>query len=239
MGESAKILCADKRVFVPADGAHCGMASMITADDVKKLKEQHPSAAVVCYINSTAAVKAECDMCCTSSNALKAVRSMKEKEIIFVPDRNLGGYISRQIPEKEFIFFDGYCPVHNDLDTEALKKNMAKHPEAAVLMHPECREEALSYADFIGSTSKMISYVEESDKKEFIIATEEGVVERLMMLHPEKKFYLADEGLLCPDMKKCTFESIYGSLAYSEGEITLDKDVMTAAGGCLNRMMEL
>ena len=239
MGESAKILSKEKRVFVPAENAKCAMADMLTAEDVKELKRQHPDAAAVCYINSTAEVKAACDMCCTSSNALKAVGSLKEKKIIFVPDRKLGRYIASKMPEKEFVFFEGYCPVHNDMNVDSLKRIKARFKEAPVLMHPECTEEAANLADFLGSTSQIIDFVDKSDKKEFIIATETGVVERLAMLYPDKKFYLADRGLVCPDMKKCSLESIYDTLKNESGEITLDAEITEAAGGCLRRMMAL
>jgi quinolinate synthase len=237
MAESAKILNPDKTVLLPAPDAGCPMADMVTPEDVRKLRAKYPDAAVVCYINSSAAVKAECDICCTSSSAVRIVRSLPEHQIIFVPDRNLGAYVASQVPEKEFVLFDGYCPVHNAVTAGDVKKAQAAHPGAPVLMHPECPPEALALADYIGSTKGIIDYFQSSPEKEFIIGTERGVSERLAAALPDKKAHLLSECLLCRDMKKTTIEDLLASLEYGRYAITLPEQEMKAAYGSLNRMV--
>jgi len=239
MAESAKILNPEKTVLLPSPDAGCPMADVITPGDVTGLRELYPDAAVVCYVNSSAAVKAVCDICCTSSSAEKIVRSIPEKRIIFVPDRNLGEYIASKVPDKEIIYFDGCCPVHDVVtENDALSVKRA-HPGAKLLIHPECKMEALKHADYIGSTAGMIKEALESPATEFIIGTEIGVIEYLQALAPEKRFYPLKTGFLCVDMKKTMLSDVYNSLETGNYEITLDKDDMNAARKSLERMVGL
>ena len=238
MGESAKILSPSKRVFVPAPDAGCLMANMITVEKLTALKAAHPDAAVVCYINSPASVKALSTVCCTSSNAEKVVASLKEKKIIFAPDKNLGRHISKLFPEKEFILFDGCCPVHQEVTAQEVIEAKKKHPNACVLAHPECSEEVVALADVVGSTSKILNHCENSSENEFIIATEVAIEERLSHFIPNKLFYTASHKLLCEDMKKITLEKVYQSLSNEVGEIILSDDVIKNAANSLKRMME-
>lgn len=237
MAESAKILSPEKKVILPEIDAGCPMADMVDADGLRKLKRQHPDAAVVCYINSTAAVKAESDICCTSSNAVDIVRSLDNEKIIFVPDRNLGAYVASKIPEKEFILWNGFCPVHDRLKKESVEKLKKEHPDAMVAAHPECTADVLSIADYIGSTKGILEYVAQNDKKEFIIATEKGVLDRLSILAPDKVTYLAQADMVCKNMKKTDMEKVYTALNEDKYIIEVDKDVMDKARGCLERMV--
>lgn len=238
MAESAKILNPDKHVFAPVKNAGCAMADMVTPADIARLKEQYPNAAVVCYINSSAETKALCDMCVTSSNALKIVSNMPQKEIIFVPDKNLGGYIAERVPEKVFHIYHGYCPVHEHLSVEAVKNAKAEHPNAVLLLHPECRKETADCADFIGSTSAMIDYAKKSGVTEFIVGTEKTICEKLSRECPDKKFYLPDGNLVCEDMHLTTPEDILRTLENLDDEVILDENVMTSARRCLENMLE-
>ena len=239
MAESAKILNPGKTVLLPAPDAGCPMADMISPGDVEKLREQNPGAAVVCYVNTSAEIKAMSDVCCTSSSAEKIVRALPEKRIIFVPDRNLGAYVASKVPEKELILFDGYCPIHDDItESDALAAKHA-HPEAKLLVHPECRGEVLRHADYIGSTAGIIREALDSSGKEYIIGTETGVTMRLKALAPEKKFYELKTGTECRNMKKTTLSEVYDTLNSGEYEITLDESVIRAAARSLERMIEL
>lgn len=237
MAESAKILSPDKKVILPEIDAGCPMADMVTATGLRNLKDQHPDAAVVCYINSSAAVKAESDICCTSSNAVDIVRSLKKDKIIFVPDRNLGAYVASKIPEKEFILWEGFCPVHERLKTESILQIKKEHPKALVTAHPECTTDVLAHADFIGSTSAIIEFIIKSDENQFIIATEKGVVDRLSIVAPNKKTYLAQPDMICKNMKKVTIEKVLIALEEDKYEISMDIDIMDRARGCLERMV--
>lgn len=241
MGESAALLCPEKRVLLPAPEAGCYMADTVTPEDVRRLKDLHPRAAVVCYINSTAAVKAECGICCTSSNALKVVNSLKEDEIIFVPDRNLGRYIAAKVPEKRFYFHEsGCCKIHDGLKAAAVKACRDAHPKALVAVHPECTEEVCRMADFVGSTSGIISFCEKSEKREFIICTERGVTERMAVLMPDKRFYIPDEKqLYCDQMKAVTKERLLSALENESGEVFVDAELREAAIRPIEKMLEL
>jgi len=239
MAESAKILSPDKKIILPEIDAGCPMADMVDAGGLKNLKEKHPDASVVCYINSSAAVKAESDICCTSSNAVDIVKSLKNDKIIFVPDKNLGAYVASKVPEKEFILWDGYCPVHERLVRESIEKLKKEHPMAKVAAHPECTSDVLADADFIGSTKAILEYVTTSTEKEFIIATEIGVIDRLSLLAPEKTTYLAQANMVCKNMKKTNLQKVYDALEKEKYIIELDKDIMDKARGCLERMVKL
>ncbi len=239
MGESAKILSPKKRVFVPASDAGCLMADTITPEKLSKLKKEHPDAAVVCYINSSAAVKALSTICCTSSNAKKVVESLKEKKIIFAPDKNLGSHIASMFPDKEFILFDGCCPIHDNVEAEEITNIKSIYPNAKVLAHPECAQSVTEKADFIGSTSMILSHCETAEESEFIIVTEKAIEERLSYFIPEKRFITASSKLECRDMKKITLDKIYQSLCNDCGEIILSTEISEKASNSLKRMMEI
>ncbi len=239
MGESAKILSPQKRVFVPADDAGCLMADTITAEKLEMLKKEFPHAAVVCYINSSAEVKALSTICCTSSNAEKVVASLPHKQIIFAPDKNLGGHIAKLFPDKEFILYDGCCPIHANVTASEVFEMKRVYPDSCVLAHPECSSEVTSLSNVVGSTSKILSYCESSEENKFIIITEKAIEERLSYFLPDKKFVTASPKLVCEDMKKITFEKIYNSLANDFGEIILDEEVSAKASIALKRMMEI
>ena len=235
MAESAKLLNPGKTVLIPSLDAGCPMADMITAQDVIALREKHPGAAVVCYVNSSVEVKAESDICCTSSSAEKIVRTLPNKEIIFIPDRNLGSYIASLVPEKKFIFFDGYCPIHDRLTTGMVSSAKKLNPRASLLVHPECPKDVRDTADFIGSTAQILNYVAENVGP-FIIGTEIGIVERMKRLYPEKSIHLLDECLLCPDMKKISLPDLLSSLRENRHEIILSDSQISRAKQSLEKM---
>ena len=239
MAESAKILSKDKTVLIPAADAGCPMADMVTVERLKDLKQQHPDAAVVCYVNSTAAVKAESDICCTSSNAVQVVTSLSQKKIIFIPDKNLAHYVSLKVPEKEFIFWNGFCVTHHRITLEDVQKARHLHPDAVLLVHPECRPEVVAAADVIGSTKQIIDFASQSKADKFIIGTEMGVIFRLKRENPGKTFYLLSQGLICPNMKKTTLESVFESLDKMQYKIELDEGIRQKAYRALNRMLEV
>ena len=225
MAESAKIMSPQKTVLLPEINAECPMADMVTPGGVKKMKAKYPGAAVVCYINTSAEVKAECDICCTSSNAVKVIESLAEEEIIFVPDRNLGDYIAKKVPRKKMILWEGYCITHERVSVEDVTKVKKAHPDALVLVHPECRPEVVELADFVGSTKQIIDFASASNEKKFIIGTEMGVLTRLKKDNPHKTFYLLSQGLICPNMKKTRLESVYYALRDVKYAIELEEDV--------------
>ena len=238
MAESAKIMNPEKRVFIPRTDAGCLMADMVTPEIVLEMKKEHPNAAVVCYINSTAATKAVSDICVTSSNALKVVGPLKEKEIIFVPDKNLGSFVEKHFPDKKFHFMQGWCPVHHDVTLEALIEAKKAHPGAPVVIHPECRDEILHQCDYIGSTSGILDYCRESDRDEFIVCTERAIVERLREEFPDKKFYLMSSCLVCANMKKTRLEDLLYTLETLDDEVYMTEEEMSAARLPLERMLE-
>ena len=239
MAETAKILNPQKIVLIPEYNAGCPMADMVTAGDVMNLRKLHPQAAVVCYVNSSAEVKAVSDICCTSSNAVKVVASLQEKEIIFVPDRNLGNYVSRFLPDKTFILFDGFCPTHNKITPADVEKVRLSRPETPILVHPECVPGVVDMADFTGSTAQIIDYAIKSEQPEFIIGTEIGVLHRLQKLCPTKKFYALHSAMVCPNMKKTNLDSVCNSLEKMQYEIKLDEDIIKRASGSLDRMLAI
>jgi quinolinate synthetase A len=238
MAESAKILSPQKTVLLPEITAGCPMADSITAEDVRALKAKHPGVPVVCYINTTAEVKAECDICCTSSNAVKIVRNMPEKEIIFLPDINLGTYVQKQVPEKNLILFNGGCITHNRFGAEEVDAARSKFPDAAVAVHPECKPEVCDKADFVGSTSEIIDFCSKSDKKRFIIGTEMGVLHKLKNDNPDKEFYLMTPRLVCVNMKKTSLNSVYRALSENRTVIEVNEDIRKRAVACLQRMLD-
>lgn len=239
MAESAKILSPEKTVLLPEINAGCPMADMVTAEALIEAKKKYPNAAVVCYINSSAEVKAECDICCTSSNALQVIRSIDKKDIIFVPDKNLGSYVAQMVPEKNIILWEGYCITHHKIKANEVLAAKELHPDAVLLVHPECQPEIAKLADFVGSTKQIIDYAKNSEQKKFIIGTEMGVLYQLKKDSPDKTFYLMSSGLICPNMKKTSLQSVHDALAYKRYEINLSEDIIKRASHCLNRMLEV
>lgn len=239
MGESAKILSPEKKVIMADELADCPMAHMVDLDKINEVKKQYEDVAVVCYVNSTAAIKANSDVCVTSSNALRVVKALPNQRIFFIPDNNLGRYVASQVPEKEFIFNDGYCHVHKSITAENVKAAKEAHPEALVLAHPECTEDVLALADFIGSTSEIIDYATKSDQKVFLICTEMGVFYELTQKNPEKKFYSVGHRQFCPNMKRVTLEKVKEALVEMKPEVILDEDMRKKAFEPLSRMLAL
>jgi len=239
MAESAKILSPEKTVLLPAIDAGCPMADMANVEGLRKLKQKYPEAAVVCYVNTTAEIKAECDICCTSSIAEKVVKTLPHKQIIFLPDRNLGQYIAKQVPEKEFIFWAGFCPTHNALTTMHVEEARQRYPNAVLAVHPEAPPEVVDMADFTGSTKQIIDFCTESDAREFIIGTEEGILHQLHKRNPDKSFYMLRYRFICPNMKKTSMEKLYESLRDMKHEIILSEDIITRARRSLDRMLQV
>jgi quinolinate synthase len=237
MGESAKILSPDKKILIPAPDAGCPMADMVTVDDVRRLKAEHPKAAVVCYVNSSAAVKAESDICCTSSSALRIAKAIEADEIIFIPDVHLAEYTASKVPDKKFIFHTGFCPTHHRITEADILAAKKAHPDAQFAVHPECRSEVLKHADFIGSTAEIIKFARETKAKEVIIGTEMEIAARLQRELPEKKFFSVTSAFVCPNMKKITLASVLNSLKNEEYEINLDEKEANAARQSLERMV--
>ena len=213
------------------------MADMISLNQLREFKSKHPGIPAVCYINSTAEVKSECDICCTSSNAVKIVSSLKEKEILFLPDTYLGKWVEKQIGNINVITYPGFCPTHLQIRPNDIIEMRKKYPDAIVLAHPECHQSVSSIADFVGSTTAIMNYAIKSDKKQFIIATEKGVTDRLQRDYPEKEFILVKEDIICPNMKWHTLTDIYNALENEEHEIEVDKDIAQKALKCINRML--
>lgn len=239
MAESAKILSPEKTVLLPEKDAGCPMADMVEPEALRQKKKKHEDAAVVCYINSSAAVKAESDICCTSSNAIEVVKSISNKKIIFVPDKNLGQYVAQKVPDKEIILWDGYCITHHKNNPQQVKKAKEVHPDAILLVHPECTPEVVALADFVGSTKQIIDFARESNEKKFIIGTEMGVMVSLKKQNPDKEFYLMSQGLVCPNMKKTSLKSVYNSLNEMKYKIDVDEEIRVKAKICLDRMLSI
>lgn len=243
MAQSAKLLSPNKKVLLPNLNAGCMMSDMINVENLKKFKQRYPNTPTVCYINSTAEVKANCDVCCTSSNAVEVVKNLNSKRVLFVPDNFLGKYVQQKLPNIEVITFNGYCPIHQRIRIEEIKNARKNYPQALILTHPECNQEVAKQSDFIGSTKEIMEYVVKSDKKQFVIATEKGVVDRLNRDSKEynwnKEFILIDDNIICPDMKKITLENIYDTLLNEENVIEIDSQVAKNATNCIEKMFEI
>lgn len=239
MGESAKILNPDKKVLMPDMRADCPMAHMVSDGLIEEMRRSYDDLAVVCYINSTTELKRKSDVCVTSSNAVKIVKALPNKNIFFIPDNNLGSFVKKQVPEKNVILNAGYCPIHAKIKAEQLYEALEKHPNAMVLAHPECEPEVIAEADFIGSTADIIRYAEESCSYEFIICTEDGVDFKLTSDNPKKKFYYPEPRPCCADMKLNTPESILSVLKKENNEILIRDDVILTAMQPLKKMLEL
>ncbi|MCZ7372857.1 MAG: quinolinate synthase NadA [Candidatus Methanoperedens sp.] len=238
MAESAAVLNPEKTVLMPELSAQCPMAAMITPVALKLEKQKYPDAAVVCYVNTSAAVKAESDVCCTSANAIKVVNSLEENEIIFVPDRNLALYVAANT-KKKIIPWNGYCPTHHLILPGDILLEKEEHPEAEVLVHPECRPEVVALADKVLSTSGMLKYASQSASKEFIIGTEIGLLHRLNKENPDKKFIPATKYAVCPNMKMNTLGSIIRALEKNEHVIKVPEAIRKKAKLALDRMLEV
>ena len=239
MAETASILCPDKKVIMPDIKSGCPMANMITAEDLRELKIRHPKAAVVGYVNTSAEVKAEIDVCCTSTNAVEVVNKLKSsEEIIFIPDKYLADYVSKRTG-RVLISRDGYCPTHVKILPEDIIKSVRKHPKAKAIVHPECTPEVISLADEALSTGKMCKYVKVSKDKEFIIGTEIGIIYRLQKDNPGKKFYPATELAVCPNMKRTTQEKVLWALEELKEEVRVPDDIRKRAKKAIDKMLEI
>jgi len=238
MAETANILSPEKTILLPDIHAGCQLADMITVEALKKKKEEHPDAAVVCYVNSPAAVKAESDVCCTSANALAVVNSLRDYDkIIFVPDKNLGSYVA-SLTNKEIILWDGCCPVHDDVELYQIEKLKKNYPNAVFMAHPECRPEVLALADEVLGTSGMLKFAKRSLAKEIIVGTEEGMVYRLQKENPEKKF-IKIEDAICKDMKVITLDKVEKSLKDLEPRVVVSEEIRAKAAKAVNKMIEI
>ncbi len=239
MGESVKLLNPDKIVLLPDSEADCPMAHMASVEKIKEVREKYEDVAVVCYVNSTAELKAHSDVCVTSANALKIVKNLPNKNIFFIPDKNLAHYVSTKVPDKNFIFNNGHCYIHNSVTIDEVKNTKEKYPEAEILVHPECQKEIVEMADYIGSTSGIIKYASESPAQEFIICTEEGVIYELKEKNPNKKFYLPKENFKCIGMKKITLDKIIKALETNEPQVHLKKELIKEANKPLENMLKM
>jgi quinolinate synthase len=238
MAESAHILNPEKTVIHPDKNAKCPMAAMVEIEGLTALKEKHPDAALVSYINTTADVKTLSDICCTSSNGVKVCQHIPESKIIFVPDCNLGNYISRYLPKKELILWPGICPTHHNIQVSDIQKIKKLHPAAEILVHPECRPEIIDIADYVYSTNGMVTHAKQSSCNEFIIGTEKDLCYRLQNENPKKKFYPIGSAI-CPDMKKITLEKVLKSMETLKPRILLSEEIMHQARKPLQRMMDM
>jgi quinolinate synthase len=239
MAETASILCPDKKVLLPDMHAGCPMANMITVPRLREKKKEHPGATVVCYVNTTAAVKAESDVCCTSANAAGIVEKLPaNEEIIFIPDQYLGGYVTAQTGRK-MILWPGYCPTHIRIRPQDISRQRVEHPQAKVLAHPECRPEVTALADEVLSTGGMIRFSRETEAEEIIVGTEIGIIYRLRKENPGKKFFPASEQAVCPRMKLITLESILWSLEKMAPEIKVPEKTRLRAKAAVDKMLEV
>jgi quinolinate synthase len=240
MAESAAILNPQKKVLLPTLGARCPMAQMLTVEEIKRQKAKHPNAPVVLYVNTLASAKAECDICCTSANAVEVIESLDADTILFGPDRNLAEYVQEEtgktlIPIPEY----GFCPTHLLFQPEDVKVLKLQHPDAEVIVHPECSREMRKTADFIGSTSKMCRYAKESHAKKFIVGTEEGLLHRLRKENPDKQFFVAYEGAVCPNMKLTTLDRLYVSLKDDKNVVNVPEQTAQKARKAIERMFNV
>ncbi len=239
MGESAKILSPQKKVLMPDLTADCPMAHMVAEGKIDEMRRKYEDLAVVCYINSTAELKCQSDVCVTSSNAVKIVRALPNKNIFFLPDHNLGAFVAEQVPEKRIFLNDGACPIHARITAEQVSAEQKKHPKAEVLTHPECAAEVIALSDYVGSTADIIAYAEKSEAREFIICTEGGVDAKLTVDNPQKAFYYPAPHPCCADMKRNTPEAVLSVLQAEDREVLVDEAVCVRALKPLERMLEL
>lgn len=239
MAQTAKLLSPNKKVLLPQIHAGCRMADMISYKQLKEFKAMHPDIPTVCYVNSTAEVKSECDMCCTSSNAVNIVKSMNEDKILFVPDTYLGKWVEKQLGNVEVITYPGFCPTHLQIRPKDIEEARKAHPNALVLAHPECHMSVSDMADYVGSTTGIMKFAKESDNKSFIIATEQGVVDRLKRDLSDKEIIPVKDNVVCPNMKMTSLEDILEVLETEKNEINVDADIAEKAVKCIDRMLEV
>lgn len=239
MGESAKILNPDRTVIMPDQLADCPMAHMVDLDKIQKVRDEYDDLAVVCYINSTAEIKSYSDVCVTSSDAMKIVSSLPQKNIFFIPDENLGRYIGSKLPEKNFIYNDGFCHVHTSITADNVKRAKEAHPDAEILVHPECTMDVVELADYVGSTSGIIDYATASDADKFIICTEMGVLYELKQKNPNKTFYSVGHRQFCPNMKRITLENVRDTLRDMKNQVELDGTLRLDAKKALDEMLRI
>ncbi len=239
MAQTAKMLSPDKKVLLPRMESGCLMADMINLQQLRDFKAKYPNVPAVCYINSTAEVKSECDMCVTSSNALRVVESMGAEKILFLPDTYLGKWVESQLKGVEVITFPGFCPTHLRIKPEDIIAAREKYPNAKILAHPECHQSVTALADYVGSTTGIMNYAMRSDATTFVIATEKGVVDRLKRDCPQKEFILIKDNIICPNMKWHTLTDIYNALINEQHEITVDETIASKAVKCIDRMLEV
>ncbi|PZE19223.1 quinolinate synthase NadA [Paenibacillus xerothermodurans] len=238
MGESAKILAPSKTVIIPDERAGCPMADMVNVEGLRALKQQHPNAKVVAYINTSAEVKSETDICCTSANAIKVIESVDADEIIWVPDKNLGDYVSK-FTSKKMIIWEGYCNTHDMLTVKDVEEMKTQYPDAQFVVHPECRPEVVKLGDFVGSTTAIIKYCRESDCQEFIVGTEDGTGYQLQLDSPNKKFHFATKYLVCPNMKVNNLKKVVRCLETMQPQIYVPPQVADQARASLERMLQV
>ena len=243
MAYTAKMLSPEKRVYLSHPDAGCPMAEQMEPEMILELKKREPDRKVVCYVNTTAALKAVCDVCVTSSSAVKIVKAMDAKKILFIPDCNLGAFVQKACPEKDIMLLQGGCPVHAAITKDELLEAKAAHPNALVLVHPECRPEVTELCDYAGSTSDIMNYAAKSDAKEFIIGTENSIAEHLQYRFPEKEFYVMSKRLICPNMKLTTLMDVYKSClevgTETKREIIMEQELIEKAKVCINEMIRL
>ncbi len=243
MAQSAKLLSPNKKVLIPHINAGCAMADMITVQKLREFKAKYPNIPTVCYINSTAEVKAECDICCTSSNAIDIVRSLNVPKVLFVPDNYLGKWVEKQLKNVEIITYNGCCPIHQKITVEDIQKARQKYPNGLILTHPECDEKVSSISDFVGSTKALMEFAKKSNEKQFIIATEKGVADRLnrdnIINNWGKEFILINNSLICESMKMNSLNDIYNSLLKEENEINIDENLAKKARQCIENMLNV
>lgn len=239
MAQTAKILNPTRKVLLPRLESGCRMADMITLEQLREFKKKFPKMPTVCYINSTAEVKSECDICCTSSNAVKIVDSLNAEEILFLPDTYLGKWVEAKLGNVKVNTYPGFCPTHMQIRDKDVVAAREKYPNALVLAHPECHQSVTAIADYVGSTTGIMKFAKENNNKQFIIATEKGVVDRLKRDYPEKEFILIKDSVICPNMKWNTLTDIYNALDREEHEITVDENMAQKALTCIDRMLEV
>ncbi|MBQ3041543.1 MAG: quinolinate synthase NadA [Clostridia bacterium] len=238
MAETVKILSPEKKVILSHPDAGCPMAEQLSVDELKRLKKDLPNAKVVAYINTTAALKCECDMCVTSASAVELMKSLDSDEVLFIPDPNLGSFVKKAVPNKKYHFINGGCPVHMGISYEDVANAKAKHPNAKLLVHPECKKEVTQCADYVGSTTGIMGYVKNIDENEFIIGTENSIVEHLKFEYPDKKFYPLSKKCICSDMKLTTLVDVYNCLLGIGGEeIVLDEYTLKNARRAIDNML--
>jgi len=239
MAETAAILNPDKIVLSPDENAGCALADMATLKKLRAKKEKYPNATIVSYVNSSALIKAESDICCTSANAVDVVNSLKEKEVLFLPDKNLGKFVASKT-DKNIILWEGFCYVHhNNIVQDDIKRAKVKYPNAKVMVHPECPPEVTSLADYVGSTAQMAKYASRNNSKEFIVGTENGMLHNLKTHNPDKKFYPASENAVCKDMKLITLEKVASALENMRYQVKVPEEIATRARRALDKMLEI